>query len=59
MDLQGPKIRFNKIDMREILPSYYSYAAGIFNYVLVLKYATISVDNFCLTVDSTLFFDPY
>ena len=45
--------------MREILSSYYSYAAGFFGYVLVLKNATISVDNFCLTVDSTLFFDPY
>ena len=45
--------------MREILSSYYSYAAGFFGYVLVVKNATISVDNFCLTVDSTLFFDPY
>jgi len=45
--------------MREILSSYYSYAAGFFSYVLVLKNATILVDNFCLTVDSTLFFDPY
>ena len=45
--------------MWKILPSYCSYAAGFFNYVLVLKYATTSVDNFCPTVDSTLFFDPY
>ena len=51
--------RLNKIDMWKNLSSYDSYAADFFSYVLVLKNATISVDNFCLTVDSTLFIDPY